>query len=203
MRNKKTSFDRVIELLVEYKRDHGNLCVPFKYVTADGTKLGKIVNNIRSGKRKITAEEKNILDELGFVWKCHMSFDKVLELFKEYKEEHGNLLVPFNYVTADGVNLGKIVDRIRTGNRKTTAEEKNILNELGFVWNCYVSFDEVLERFKDYKEEYGNLLVPKKYVTTDGTKLGGIVQSIRRGKRKTTVEEKAKLDELGFVWKVR
>ncbi|MBO5141676.1 MAG: helicase associated domain-containing protein, partial [Clostridia bacterium] len=177
------------------------------YVTVNGVKLGSIVHTIRKGDRKTTVEEKAKLNELGFVWKCHdvLSFDEVLELFKEYKEEHGNLLVPFNYVTADGIYLGRIVDSIRTGNRKTTAEEKNILNELGFVWKCHdvLSFDEVLERLKDYKEEYGNLLVPKKYVTTDGTKLGGIVQRIRRGKRKTTVEEKAKLDELGFVWKVR
>ncbi|MBO5142189.1 MAG: helicase associated domain-containing protein, partial [Clostridia bacterium] len=135
MRNKKTSFDRVIELLVEYKRDHGNLCVPKKYVTVNGVKLGSIVHTIRKGDRKTTVEEKAKLNELGFVWKYHdvLSFNEILELFKAYKEEHGDLLVPKKYVTVNGVKLGSIVHTIRKGDRKTTVEEKAKLNELGFV----------------------------------------------------------------------
>ncbi len=69
MRGVVVPFDQVIELLEEYKNEHGDLFVPAKYCTVDGIKLGSIVNNIRSGIRKTTAEEKEKLDELGFVWK--------------------------------------------------------------------------------------------------------------------------------------
>ena len=66
-----------------------------------------------------------------------------------------------------------------------------------------VSFDKVIELLEEYQNEHGDLLVPARYCTANGIKLGSIVSDIRRGGRKTTVEEKAKLDELGFVWKVR
>lgn len=62
---------------------------------------------------------------------------------------------------------------------------------------------KMLELLEEYKREHGDLLVPAKYCSTDGIKLGSIVSNIRTGARKTTAEEKAKLDELGFVWKVR
>ena len=130
---------------------------------------------------------------------------KVIELLKEYKEKHNNLLVPRNYCTVDGVKLGDIVHNIRIGNRKPTSEERAKLNALGFVWECHVklSFDEVVELLKEYKKEKGNLLISKRYRTPDGIKLGNIVVNIRTGARKTTLEEKARLNELGFVWKVR
>ena len=66
-----------------------------------------------------------------------------------------------------------------------------------------ISFGKVLELLKAYKNEHGDLLVPNKYCTVDGIKLGSIVQSIRTGNRKITSDERAKLNELGFVWKVR
>lgn len=66
-----------------------------------------------------------------------------------------------------------------------------------------VHFDNVIQLLKEYKQEYGDLLVPARYCTTDGIKLGAIVQSIRSGKRRTSWKEKAKLAQLGFVWKCR
>ena len=203
----RVSFDEVVELIKAYKNEHGNLLVPAKYYTVDGTKLGKIIQSIRTGNRKITSEEKAKLDEIGFVWKCieRISFDEVVELLKTYKNEHGNLFVPDRYCTVDGIKLGSIVQSIRTGLRRTTAEEEKTLNELGFVWKFYdvLSFNEILELFKVYKEEHGDLLVPEKYVTANGVKLGKIVCRIRIGRRKITLEEKTRLDEIGFVWKCR
>ena len=63
-----------------------------------------------------------------------VSFEKVLELLEEYQNEHGDLLVPARYCTANGIKLGSIVNNIRTGVRKTTAEQKAKLAEIGFVW---------------------------------------------------------------------
>ena len=65
-----------------------------------------------------------------------------------------------------------------------------------------VLFDKVIELLEEYKSEHDDLLVPERYCTVDGIKLGSIVPTIRAGTRKTTAEQKANLDELGFVWKV-
>ena len=63
-------------------------------------------------------------------------FDQVIILLQEYKEQHGDCLVPFRYVTEDGIRLGHIVNSIRSGNKKTSEEEKTILDSLGFVWKA-------------------------------------------------------------------
>lgn len=199
--------DKVMDLLEEYKKEYGDLNVPYRFCTVDGIKLGIIVSNIRGGVRKVTVEQKTRLDELGFVWDVvtKLSFEEVIEMLKEYKREHGDLIVPQKYCTACGVKLGLIVARIRHNGNSLAFEKKVKLNELGFVWECHMkySFAKVIELLEEYKKEYGNLLVPAKYYTADGMKLGSIVRNIRLGARKTTSEQKAKLNQLGFVWKVR
>ena len=62
-------------------------------------------------------------------------------------------------------------------------------------------FDEVVRLLLEYKEENGHCNVPKSHKTASGVALGWIVSNIRRGKRSTTLEEKAQLDAIGFVWK--
>ena len=63
-------------------------------------------------------------------------FEQVITMLKEYKERHGDCLVPFLYITEDGVRLGSIVNTIRSGSRKTSTEQKEILDTLGFVWKA-------------------------------------------------------------------
>ena len=202
-------FEKVVKLLKEYKEEYGDCLVPSLYTTEDGISLGAIVTRIRNGYRKTTPEEKKILDSFGFVWRVRersLSFNEVVNLLKAYKEEHGDCLVPQTYITEDEIPLGAIVTRIRSGHRKTTTEEKEILNNLGFAWKVYeeyISFNEVVNLLKAYKEEYGDCLVPQAYTTEDGIRLGSIVSCIRSGLRKTTPEEKKILDSFGFVWRVR
>lgn len=196
-------FDKVIDLLKEYESEHGNLIVPQKYTTPEGIRLGGIVHNIRAGSRKTSEEEKAELNALGFVWTREVPFDKVIRLMEEYKEEHGNLLVPAKYQSKSGINLGMIVQNIRTGGRKVSEEQVARLDELGFVWKCEISFGRILKLLEEYKNEHGDVRVPARYKTVDGINLGTIVRNIRKGMRQTTWKEKARLQQLGFVWKCR
>ncbi len=201
--------DQVIILLKEYKKQYGNCLVPRSYITENGIYLGGIVHSIRTGRRKTSADEKAILDSLGFVWRVNktpLSFEEVVRLLKEYKEKYGDCLVPYSYITEDGVRLGRIVNNIRTGVRKISSTEKEMLDSLGFVWNVdksLVSFEEVVRLLKEYKKQYGDYLVPRSYITENGIHLGWIVNTIRSGARKTSAEQKAMLDSLGFVWRVK
>ena len=130
-------FDQVIILLEEYKKRYGDCLVPSSYTTEDGIRLGNIVHNIRAGARKTSAEQKATLDSLGFVWKMKespLSFEEVIRLLKEYKEQYGDCLVPQSYTTEDGIRLGRIVNDIRSGHRKANPVEKEMLDNLRFVW---------------------------------------------------------------------
>ena len=76
------------------------------------------------------------------------------------------------------------------------------LEKLGFVWNVAKHlFDEGFQYLVAYKEEYGDLLVPNDYKTKSGYKLGQWVANIRPRIDRLTPENRARLDELGFIWK--
>ena len=130
----RTTFEEVFNLLKEYKEEHGHCDVPVACKVGT-VNLGKIVANIKKGYRKITADQKAMLDSIDFVWevKEQTSFEEVFRLLQEYKAEYKHCDVPYPYKIGT-VNLGWIVSNIRCGKRKTTPEQKAMLDSIGFVW---------------------------------------------------------------------
>jgi len=201
-------FDKVVGLLEEYKKEYGNCLVPQRYITKDGVKLGLIVFSIRRGLRKTSQEEKEKLDSLEFVWRVNsspLSIERIIAFLEEYKEKYGDCCVPQSYITEDGIKLGELVRNIKSGKRKISQGEKEKLDSIGFVWRVNsspLSIEQVICLLEEYKEKYGDYLVPAKYTTEEGIHFGKIVRDIRHGRRKISQEEKTKLDNLGFVWNI-
>ena len=213
-----TTWDRRYERLRQYKEEHGDVLVPMAYKTADGYSLGRWVNRQRRAHKegKLSAECVALLDELGFVWSvrsvrgCRESWERSYDRLRLYKEEHGDVLVPRTYKTADGYSLGRWVYNQRLAHKrcKLSAERVALLDELGFVWSvrgCHESWERSYDRLRHYKEEHGDVLVPMAYKTADDYSLGGWVNYQRRAHKrgKLSAERVALLDELGFVWSVR
>ena len=128
------SFEEFFELLKAYKKKYKNCAVPVNHVTESGVKLGKLVQNFRTGARTVTPKQEERLDKLGFIWNIQVSFEEFYKLLKEYKAEHGNCMVPASHVTKDGKPLGKILQHIRYGSRHVTEKQREKLDDLGFVW---------------------------------------------------------------------
>ena len=63
-------------------------------------------------------------------------------------------------------------------------------------------FEDFYSRLVAYKAEFGDLLVPREYKCKDGYKLGEKVSDVRSGNTNIDEEQKRRLDEIGFVWKV-
>ncbi|CAJ1334187.1 unnamed protein product [Effrenium voratum] len=140
---------------------------------------------------------------------CSASFawEAALQELARYKLEHGNVHVRSRFVTDTGLKLGLWVSTRRRdrSNGKLSAEQIASLDELGFVWDVLDQmWQKGLEQLKQYREEHGHVLVPTKFKTTDGFKLGSWVSSRRTAmsKGKLCTEQVASLDELGFVWDV-
>ena len=137
--------DRYDELDV-YKAEHGNCLVPQHY--PDNKALGKWVGNQRTqyrlrreGKHSFLTEERiKKLDEVGFEWSPQgNSWNDRYNQLVEYKNEHGNCLVPQRY--SKNKALGKWVAKQRTQYRlrsegkhsHLTEERIKLLDEVGFV----------------------------------------------------------------------
>ena len=69
-------------------------------------------------------------------------------------------------------------------------------------------WDIMFDKAKEYREFYGDLLVPAKYITPDGYALGNWLNAQRKcyfgkGSRKLTQTEINKLESIGIVWESR
>ena len=60
----------MLRRLATYKSEHGDVNVPWGYVTTKDVRLGQWVSNqrVKKSKQKLTKEQVEQLEELGFVW---------------------------------------------------------------------------------------------------------------------------------------
>jgi hypothetical protein len=74
---------------------------------------------------------------------------------------------------------------------------------LGFIWDRHEArWEEGFEYLRAYVSEHEDCKVPYGHVTADGYRLGLWVQVQRREGGRMSLERKARLDALGFVWDV-
>ena len=202
----------------KYYSEHGNLMVPKNYKTETGLSLGLWLNTQRQiykGKADgfLTDEQIAQLNAIGIVWDNYrdLSWEKSYLEAKDYYNKFGDLLVPIKYVTESGFPLGVWImsmRQARANQRSNTVTEERLhkLDEIGMVWDV---FSDQWERnyleAVEYYREHGNLLVPVRYISPNGIRLGSWIASqrmIRNGKQsgKLTAEQIERLERIGMVW---
>lgn len=204
-----------------YYQKEGSLRIPKTYVTPEGIPLGSWIQTQRkvyAGKAEgsLTPDKIAKLEAIGMIWDAKE--DKNNEAFAEiqaYYERYGNLDIKARYVTESGFPLGRWVSRLRTEVRKSgtsqvlTEEQQRYLNGHGMIWNPNgARWEQYLKAARAYKDKYGDLKIPKKYVTEDGLALGSWFHSLKHGKSgekarcdTLTDKQRRQLEELGVIWK--
>lgn len=175
----------------QYYLEHGDLEVPIKYETSSGFGLGVWLGAQRAAHKagELPQEQVERLDALGMDWtnRNDRKWMSLYDVAAAYYHEHGNLNVPSEYVTPDGVLLGKWVARQRyaylnpdRSSARVTPERKALLDKLGMVWEKYDPWQERYDLALAYKTEHGDLEIPSVYKTTDGVWLGSWVSRQRQ-----------------------
>ena len=134
------------EAAKRYFQNHGDLEVPYEYVTPDGLRLGQWVVRQRmtykgtlSGKGKVNRKalspvRKKLLDAIGMNWREEDSWQKHYQDLLAYQKEHGTLIVPASYKTADGCWLNRWFctqrQRLRDAPEKLTPDQRQKLEQL-------------------------------------------------------------------------
>ena len=182
----------------------------------------------------MTPNRVRILTSMGFVWGSYSnnntfrgsisnnvsysSWDKWIEVLKEYKDKHGDVDVPLKY--SGNQSLGMFVNRQRSEYRKyqagkstsMTPERIKDLNELGFTWtarDAQTSWDNRYAELREFHNVNGHANVPKIY--TKNPSLGYWVneqrfQYRRMSKKKSTyltAEKIRLLNKINFKWSLR
>lgn len=136
-----------MELLSEYKQQHGNVDVPLKY--EPNPSLGTFVNRQRTEYRKmqngkpssITLQRVDDLNRLGFTWTIQenqTSWEDRFSELKDFKKMSGHCNVPKVY--AKNPSLGYWVNeqrfqyrrRVKGQSSYLTDDKVKALNELEF-----------------------------------------------------------------------
>lgn len=175
----------------QYYLERGDLEVPIKYETPSGFGLGVWLGAQRAAHKagELPQEQVERLDALVMDWtnRNDRKWMSLYDVAAAYYHEHGNLNVPSEYVTPDGVLLGKWVARQRyaylnpdRSSARVTPERKALLDKLGMVWEKYDPWQERYDLALAYKTEHGDLEIPSVYKTADGVWLGSWVSRQRQ-----------------------
>ena len=166
---------------------------------------------IRDALFDIEIEDIDLFEELKIIMdKITMTWEDYFELANEYYEKYGDLDVPTNYKTDNGVKLGAWISKERQvikgyAEGLLTKERIEKLNSIGMIWDHNENaWNETYELAKKYYEEHGDLKVPLRYETEAGVKLGAWICSQRIAykyeKEYMTPERINKLEEIGMIW---
>ncbi|MCJ8273661.1 MAG: helicase associated domain-containing protein, partial [Psychrosphaera sp.] len=133
------------------------------------------------------------------------SFENILDLLRDYQQQHGDCKVPVEYETAKGYRLGTWVSTRKREykNNRLLPTKIEQLNAIGFVWKTHEeAWQTGLDALVDYKQQHGDCLVYTYHKTSKGYYLGSWVHRCRQEYsnnilRQTKVDQ---LNALDFVW---
>jgi Helicase associated domain len=191
--------------LLSYKRGFGDCNVPSRW--KENPQLGAWVGRQRTLERanNLPSERQLRLDSLGFIWNRHDTrWDTMFAALKEYREAHGHCEVPARW--EENPQLAQWVSSQRmlhiTG--KLPLGRKARLDALGFVWNPQDStWSPMLAELTRYKERFGDCNVPKRWSENPVLGIWVSTQRARNKEEQISADQKALLDELGFVWDIK
>mmetsp|Transcript_8112 Transcript_8112/g.11682 ORF Transcript_8112/g.11682 Transcript_8112/m.11682 type:complete len:362 (+) Transcript_8112:143-1228(+) len=130
------AWDAMFEELRTFKNQHGTCFVPGG--SKPHQKLGRWVNWQRSQRDKISIHRKRRLEEIGFCWDktCFgNAWDAMFARLVAYRTEHGHCDVPQKY--EQDPKLGLWVSSQRVSRGRISAERREALNSIGFVWKKF------------------------------------------------------------------
>ena len=182
-------------LAVNYYNEYKNLNINRNFKTDDGINydqygyaLGEWITYQRKifNKNELEQDKIDKLNNIGMIWSLRRNFDECFTMAKHYYKENGNLRIPYNFKTLDGIvkndngyPLGNwLVQQRRKKKLGILSKDKiDLLESIGIEWKVLKTWEESYEYAVEYYKEYGNLDVKKNYITSDGYPLGNWVYS--------------------------
>jgi rubredoxin len=193
-------WDEGFAALTEYKAREGHCRVPRGH-NERSLKLGQWVSTQRKARDTMSAERKQRLDDLGFIWDPHEGFwEEGFAALTAFKTREGHCRVPYLHVEG-AFKLGQWVSDRRRAKDTISAERKQRLDDLGFIWDPHEGFwEEGFAALANFRAREDHCRVPKHH--DEGTfKLGFWVRNQRKLRDTLSAERRQRLDAIGFVWR--
>ncbi|WP_307527651.1 DEAD/DEAH box helicase [Streptomyces umbrinus] len=205
---------------VAFRNEHGHLNVPEKCPGASGRRLDSWLGTLRRHRRKgwVPQDRIDAMDRIGLEWEpLDARRQQLLSDARAYHQENGNLDVPNDHVTSEGRLLGSQFKALRPAYREGRLHQSLIdaLDEMGMRWDPQAAKkQELLDACDRYRQRFGNLDVPVKFIDAEGYRLGpalSYVRSVAQGAikdgdgtpRTLDADHRAELERRGVVLELR
>lgn len=202
------AWDRAYQELYGYYREHGTLSVPADLLSSDGINLAWWLYTQRGAYQdnELTALQIKKLESLGISWApFEERWEYMYDLAAAYVRQHGDLMIPHDYITDQQERLGGWLARQRELYRRKELEPRRIrrLEQLGIQWEPKkMRQRRYLEAARAYQKAEGSLEVPFNYITKDGLRLGEWLAAQRKRYRAGRLDGQMiqELEGLGIRW---
>jgi len=169
-------------------------------------------NTTNNGRRPLSQEEIDRLDEIGFLWKPRdgdKNWKQMYKRLKKYKLSHGDCLVPMRFQEDGALGNWVSTQRMLKKRDEIPQDRQEKLENLGFVWivRDYVEQDQTrhdekwkiqYEKLCLFRDENGHTLVPK----TSNLCAWVARQRYIFKKNELKSDRRDLLEEIDFVWSV-
>ena len=186
------TWDLMYNLATAYYNKYNNLEIPQSFKTLDGINyngngysLGMWINTQRKTYKsgKLIKERIELLNKIGMRFenkKNIVGWEGYYKLAKIYFEKRGDLEIPYNFKTLDGINYGENgyslgvwikAQRQTYKSGKLSKEKIELLNKIGIRFENkikIIGWEENYKLAKAYYNQYNNLEIPNSFKTLDG-----------------------------------
>lgn len=232
---------KMYNLAKTYYEYYGNLEVTQTFKTKNGYEfdengiaLGNWIFNQRqiyknNGGKLLLSEGAKLLNQIGMRWDNIDVMESWMinyNLAKAYYEYYGNLEMPYNFKTINGIDYDETGEKLGiwintqrgayngTRNNKLNEEQVKLLEDIGMIFDLYnEKWIRMYNLAKAYYDHHGNLNVPAVFKTKNGYEfdengmtLGSWIRTQRAvykgtlGHKNFTIEQVKLLEDIGIEW---
>lgn len=201
-------WEKRINYLEAFFKKKKHTQVPKNFITKDGFNLGNWVKVQRTKKETMGSAHKARLEKFNdWIWaKSAVPWEKSFEYLVEFVKSEKHALVPRNYKTKDGFNLGNWVAYQKIQKDKMPSVRKKQFEMLkGWRWDTTSNqWEEGFNYLKAFYKREKHASVPSQFKTQDGFNLGNWCNTQRSNKIDMPLNRKAQLESLkGWSWNLR
>jgi hypothetical protein len=194
--------------LVDFHKEHGHCIVKNFYDRDKSFGMWVMKQRHNNAEKAMPEDRKQLLDELGFVWKVdnfdadaslsQREWNEQLDRIIEFREQYGHCDVPYNFTKW---RLGSWLSLQKTDARKGRLDTRRIhkLLSVGVTWgkNRDQRWEEHFLQLKAFKEKHGHCCVPP------SESIKGWINNQQLFQQKGTLlpSRKSRLDAIGLAWR--